>query len=44
MIVMATHGKTGLSALWEGSVAPKVFGESRKPILLLPVVKQKGTP
>jgi nucleotide-binding universal stress UspA family protein len=39
MIVMATHGKLGMSALWEGSVAPKVFAESRKPIMLLPVVK-----
>jgi nucleotide-binding universal stress UspA family protein len=37
LIVMATHGKAGMSALWEGSVAPKVFAESKKPILLLPV-------
>jgi nucleotide-binding universal stress UspA family protein len=40
VIVMATHGKSGMSALWEGSVAPKVFSESRKPIMLLPVVKK----
>jgi len=38
MIVMATHGKSGMSALWEGSVAHKVFAESKKPIMLLPVV------
>ena len=44
MIFMATHGNTGLSALWEGSVAPKVFNESRKPILLFPVAGKKGTP
>jgi nucleotide-binding universal stress UspA family protein len=40
IIVMATHGKSGMSALWEGSVAPKVFSESRKPIMLLPVAKK----
>lgn len=39
IIVMATHGKSGMSALWDGSVAPKVFAESKKPILLLPVEK-----
>ncbi len=42
MIVMATHGKAGMSALWEGSVAPKVFAESRKPILLLPLLSKNG--
>jgi nucleotide-binding universal stress UspA family protein len=41
MIVMATHGKSGMSALWEGSVAHKVFAESRKPIMLLPVVRKE---
>ncbi len=37
MIVMATHGKSGMSALWEGSVAHKVFAESMKPVMLMPV-------
>jgi nucleotide-binding universal stress UspA family protein len=41
MIVMATHGKSGMSALWEGSVAHKVFAESGKPIMLLPVVRKE---
>jgi nucleotide-binding universal stress UspA family protein len=40
LIVMATHGKAGMAALWEGSVAPKVFAESKKPILLLPVAEE----
>ena len=44
MIVMTTHGRLGMSALWEGSVAPKVFAESRKPIMLLPVVKEEKNP
>ncbi len=39
LIVMATHGRSGMAALWDGSVAPKVFAESRTPILLLPVGK-----
>jgi len=39
IIVMATHGKLGMSALWAGSVAPKVFAASKKPIMLLPVSK-----
>jgi nucleotide-binding universal stress UspA family protein len=38
MIVMATHGKSGLAAFWEGSVAPKVFAGSRKPIMLIPAL------
>jgi nucleotide-binding universal stress UspA family protein len=42
MIVMATHGNAGMSALWEGSVAPKVFAESRKPIMLLPLPPKNG--
>jgi nucleotide-binding universal stress UspA family protein len=42
IILMATHGKSGMSALWEGSVAPKVFAESEKPVLLLPVAGEAG--
>jgi len=41
IIVMATHGKLGMSALWAGSVAPKVFAASKNPILLLPVSRVK---
>ena len=41
MIVMTTHGRLGMSALWEGSVTPKVFAESQKPIMLLPVIGEK---
>jgi nucleotide-binding universal stress UspA family protein len=37
IIVMATHGKSGMSALWEGSVASRVFAESKSPLLLVPV-------
>lgn len=37
LIVMATHGKAGMEAFWEGSVAPKVSSRSSLPILLVPV-------
>jgi len=37
MIVMATHGKTGMNAFWSGSVAPKVLSRTSVPLLLVPV-------
>lgn len=37
LIVMATHGKSGMKAFWEGSVAHKVASRSRVPLLLIPV-------
>lgn len=37
LIVLGTHGKTGLDAFWSGSVTPKVSGRSHKPLLLVPV-------
>jgi nucleotide-binding universal stress UspA family protein len=36
MIVMGTHGRTGLSHLLIGSVAEKVMHEARRPILTVP--------
>ncbi len=38
LIVLGTHGKAGTEAFWSGSVAPKVSGRSRVPLLLVPVV------
>jgi nucleotide-binding universal stress UspA family protein len=37
VIVLGTHGKAGMDAFWSGSVAPKVAGKSRSPLLLVPV-------
>ena len=37
LIVMATHGRTGGSAFWEGSVTPKVLKDTFVPVLLVPV-------
>jgi nucleotide-binding universal stress UspA family protein len=36
LIIMATHGKSGMSALWEGSVASRVFSDGRSALLLVP--------
>jgi len=40
LIVLGTHGRRGLGAVWEGSVASKVFRRCRQPLLLVPA----GTP
>jgi nucleotide-binding universal stress UspA family protein len=37
MIVLGTHGKAGVDAFWSRSIAPKVLGRSRLPLLLVPV-------
>jgi nucleotide-binding universal stress UspA family protein len=36
ILVLATHGKTGLDAFWAGSVTPEVLRRSRVPLLLVP--------
>jgi nucleotide-binding universal stress UspA family protein len=40
LIVLGTHGKSGMDAFWQGSVAPKVSSQSRIPILLVRVHEQ----
>ena len=37
LIVLGTHGRTGLSHLFVGSVAEKVTRHSTKPVLIIPV-------
>jgi len=37
MIILGTHGKKGMSALWAGSVAPRIVSRTHLPILLVPV-------
>jgi nucleotide-binding universal stress UspA family protein len=37
LIVLGTHGKSGLGAFWQGSVAPKVMNQSDVPLLLVRV-------
>ncbi len=37
LIVIGTHGKTGMDAFWSGSMAPKISRYSHVPLLLVPV-------
>jgi len=37
LIVLATHGKTGMDAFWSGSATPTVTSRSPIPLLLIPV-------
>ncbi len=37
LIVLATHGRTGLDAFWAGSATPNVAQHSLAPLLLVPV-------
>jgi nucleotide-binding universal stress UspA family protein len=39
LIVLGTHGKTGIGAFWAGSVAPKVVSSAHAPLLLVPAKK-----
>jgi len=42
LIVLGTHGKTGMDAFWSGSVTPRLSGRSEVPLLLVPVHEQKS--
>jgi nucleotide-binding universal stress UspA family protein len=37
LIVLATHGKTGMNAFWSGSATPNVASRTPVPLLLVPV-------
>jgi len=39
VIVLATHGKTGMDAFWAGSVTNRIVGKLKVPVLLVPVTK-----
>jgi nucleotide-binding universal stress UspA family protein len=43
MIVLGTHGRSGMEAFWSGSVAPRVSRLCRLPLLLVPVVHVENT-
>jgi nucleotide-binding universal stress UspA family protein len=42
IIVLATHGRKGTQAFWEGSVTPKVSKATSIPILLVPVQGERS--
>jgi len=35
LIVMATHGRSGVGAVWAGSVAQRIIAQSTRPVLLV---------
>ena len=41
LIVLGTHGKSGMDAFWSGSVTNKVCSECKIPLLLVPVSRDK---
>jgi len=41
VIVIGTHGKTGMDAFWAGSVAHRICSQSKVPLLLIPVGKSQ---
>ncbi|MDQ7842290.1 MAG: universal stress protein [Armatimonadota bacterium] len=40
LIVMATHGRSGVDAMWAGSVAARIVGHSTRPVLLVRVPRR----
>jgi nucleotide-binding universal stress UspA family protein len=37
LIVLGTHGRSGLDAFWSASVAPRIAQKTPVPVLLVPV-------
>ena len=35
LIVMGTHGRSGVSAVWAGSVASRIVAQAARPVLLI---------
>lgn len=38
LVVMSTHGRSGLDGLWTGSVAARLIGRLSRPIILVPIL------
>lgn len=43
LIVMATHGRSGVSAVWTGSIASRLIGTGVKPVLLVRIEPAIGS-
>jgi nucleotide-binding universal stress UspA family protein len=39
LVVMATHGRAGVQAIWAGSVATRLLARARVPLLLLRMIE-----
>ncbi len=40
LVVVATHGRAGLQAIWAGSVTARLLGRTRAPVLLLRTIER----
>lgn len=43
LIVLGTHGRSGLDAFWSASVAPRIARTANLPVLLVPVSREGAT-
>jgi nucleotide-binding universal stress UspA family protein len=43
LVALATHGRTGLDALWSGSVGTRVVARAGRPLLLVPAAAPPAT-
>jgi nucleotide-binding universal stress UspA family protein len=43
VVVLSTHGRAGMDALWAGSVVPRISRHVNKPLLLVPVQRTEST-
>lgn len=41
LIVMATHGRSGVGAVWAGSVAQRIIAQSTRPVLLVRIPRAR---
>ncbi len=41
LIVMATHGRSGVSAVWAGSVASRIVAQAARPVLLIRIPRKE---
>jgi len=39
LVVVATHGRVGVQAIWVGSVTARLLGRTRAPLLLLRTIE-----
>ncbi len=44
LVVVATHGRAGLQAIWSSSVAARLLRRTRAPVLLVPIVEPEYRP
>ena len=43
LVVMSTHGRSGLEGLWTGSVASRLIGRLSRPIILVPIPDSRSS-